>query len=92
MSGPVDLTMQTFDSAIAMFTPVAHAPIEKALSAKRRSVGYVQRTQLAVSRWTSCSSFRERSQLYGVPDEPADSSTSVPAIGCRPSQQRSENP
>jgi hypothetical protein len=74
-----------------MFMPVAHAPIENAFSAKSRSVGYVQRTQFAVSRWTSWSSFAERSQLYGVPDEPADSSTIVPAIGWRPSQQRSAN-
>ena len=92
MSGPVDLTMHTFDSAMPMFVPVAQAPMENAFSANRRSVGNVHRTQFAVSRWTSCSSFPDRSQLYGVPEEPADSSTSVPAIGWRPSQQRSAKP
>ena len=71
-----------------MFVPVAHAPIENALMANRRSVGNVNRIQFAVFRWTSRSSRSDRSQLNGVPDEPADSSTSVPAIGMRPWRQR----
>ena len=74
-----------------MFVPVAHAPIENALIANRRSVGKVNRIQFAVFRCTSRSSRPERSQLNGVPEEPADSSTTVPTIGIRPLRQRSAN-
>src|SRR5436190_67685 len=89
MSGPVDLTVHTFESAMPMFIPVAHAPIENALRANKRSVGKQKRIQFALFLWTSCSSARERSQLNGVPDEPADSSTTVPTSGILPSRQRS---
>src|SRR5437868_2162599 len=91
-SGPVDLTMHTFARAIPVFVPVAQAPIENAFSAKRRSVGNEKRIQLAVFLCTSWSSAAERSQLNGVPDEPADSSTIVPALGIRPLRHRAANP
>ena len=84
--------MQACPSAMPTFVPVAQAPIENALIAKSRSVGYVYRTQLDVFRCTSWSSFAECSQLYALPDDPADSSISVPATGIRPSRQRSANP
>src|SRR5580765_6287428 len=92
MSGPVDLTMQTFVRAIPVFVPVAQAPIENAFSANNRSVGNENRIQLAVFLCTSWSSAAERSQLNGVPDEPADSSTTVPASGIRPFRERSAKP
>ena len=83
--------MQTLASAMPVFVPVAHAPIENAFSANSRSVGNEKRIQFAVFLCTSCSSARERSQLNGVPDEPADSSTTVPFSGIRPLRQRSAN-
>ena len=74
--------------AIPVFVPVAHAPIEYALITNRRRPGKTIVVKPARFLCTERSSRRLRTQLNGRPDEPDDSSTTLPSISSSPRRQR----
>ena len=89
MSGPVFFTIAIFDIAMPVFVPVAHAPMENALIAKSLRVPKSSVMYPATFLCTVLSSRFERIQLYGVPDDPLDSSTTVPTVSMTPCQHLS---
>ena len=76
--------------AAPVVVPVAQAPIEYALMTNGRRIGNASPVYPAMSRCTASSSRSPRGQLNGRPDEPADSSTTTPRSGIRPSRHRAE--
>ena len=84
-------TIATCAIAMPVLVPVAQAPIEYALITNRRCDGKTIVVYPARFLCTERSSRRLRTQLNGCPDEPDDSSTTLPAISSSPRQQRSSS-
>ena len=89
--GPVFFTMATLAMASPVLVPVAHAPMENALMQNRLRAPNKNVTYPATLRWTVSSSFFDRIQLNGLPDDPDDSSTTVPTVSIDPFQHRSSS-
>ena len=81
-------TIATCAIAMPVFVPVAQAPIEYALITNRRGDGNTIVVNPARFLCTDRSSRRLRTQLNGRPDDPDDSSTTLPTTASSPPRQR----
>lgn len=88
-SGPVDLRIAMSTTDMDTFIPVAQGPSAKALTTKSGS----RPSWWCIATWSACftsaSSAGPRTQLFGAPLVPDDSSTTTPSGGMRPPRQRS---
>ncbi|MEV6632901.1 hypothetical protein AB0M54_19355 [Actinoplanes sp. NPDC051470] len=85
------LTIAIRDIAAPVVVPVAQAPIEYALITNRPRffrAGKIIVVYAARFRCTDRSSARLRTQLNGRPDDPDDSSTTLPTTSISPPRQR----